>query len=170
MGAAGLFAKERVELLDGTIVTMCPQTSPHAASTYRLQRLLTRAFGDTICTRVQMPIILTDWSEPEPDIAVCAPDPHDYARGHPTPEHVLLVCEVAHSSLAYDRSGKAAAYAASAIPEYWIVDIENRVIHVLTEPEPDQRRYRRESQARDGDMLRAPGGGTLAVSEILPPA
>ena len=49
-----------------------------------------------------------------------------------------------------------------------IVDVEGRVIQVLTEPEPAARGYRRENQARDGDVLHAPGGGTLAVSEILP--
>ena len=109
MGEAGLFADERVELLDGTIVTMCPQNSPHAATTYRLHRLLTRALGDAICIRTQLPVILDDWSEPEPDVAVCAPNPYDYAREHPKAEHVLLICEVASSSLAYDQSEKAAA-------------------------------------------------------------
>ena len=100
---------------------------------------------------------------------MCAPDPYDYARGHPTPEHILLVCEVANSSLAYDLSGKATIYAASAIPEYWIVDVDGRVIHVLSDPEPAQRCYRRESRAHDGEVLHAPGGGSLHVAEILPP-
>jgi Uma2 family endonuclease len=169
IGDAGLFADECVELLDGTIVTMGRQNSPHAATTHRLHRLLVRVLGDTPCVRAQLPIILDDCSEPVPDVAVCKPDPYDYAREHPISEHVLLVCEAAVSSLAYDRSEKAAAYAASGIREYWIVDVENRMIQVLTDPEPAERRYRGERRARDGDMVHAPGGGILAVSEILPP-
>ena len=169
MGEAGLFADERVELLDGTIVTMCPQNSPHAGTVDQLHRLLIRVVDDTIRVRAQLPIILNDWSEPEPDIAVCAPDLYHYAREHPKPEHVLLACEVASSSLAYDQSEKAAAYAASAIPEYWIIDLKDRVIRVLRDPEPTERRYRCESHAREGDMLHTPGGGALSVSEILPP-
>ena len=93
--------------------------------------------------RAQLPIILDDWSEPEPDVAVCAPDPYHYAREHPKPKHVLLICEVAVSSLTFDQTEKAAAYAASGIPAYWIVDVEGRVIQVLADPEPAERRYRR---------------------------
>ena len=168
MGEAGLFARERVELLDGTIVTMCPQNSPHAATTYRLHRLLTRVLGDAVCIRAQLPIILDDWSEPEPDVAVCAADPYDYAREHPTPEHVLLACEVATSSLTYDRSAKASAYAASGIPEYWIIDVESRVVHVLADPDRAASRYGRQAVRRDGDVLSVPGGTAIAVSDVLP--
>ena len=168
MGEAGLFAHERVELLDGTIVTMCPQNSPHAATTYQLHRLLMRVLDDTVCVRAQLPIILDDWSEPEPDVAVCAADPDNYAREHPTPGRVLLVCEVASSSLAYDRSAKSSAYAASGIPEYWIIDVERRVVHVLADPERAASRYGRQVAMRDGDVLRVPGGATLTVAEVLP--
>jgi Uma2 family endonuclease len=169
MGEAGLFANERVELLDGTIVTMSPQSSPHAATVDQLHRLLTRVVAEAIRVRAQLPIVLDDWSEPEPDIAVCAPNPYRYAREHPKAEQVLLVCEVASSSLAYDRSEKAAAYATSAIPAYWIVDVEGRSIHLLSDPSPAERRYRHERELRDGDVLCVPSGQTVAVSEILPP-
>ena len=124
MGEVGLFAHERVELLDGTIVTMTPQSSPHAAVVNRLTRLLVPRLGHTLHGRVQSPIILDDWSEPEPDFVVCRADPHDYASGHPRARDIVLVCEVAISSLAFDRIAKAAAYAVSGIPTYWIVDVE----------------------------------------------
>ncbi len=169
MGEAGLFANECVELLDGTIVTMSPQNSPHAGTVDQLQRLLGGVVRDTMRVRTQLPIILDDWSEPEPDVAVCAPDPYGYTREHPKAPSVVLVCEVAGSSLAHDRSAKAAAYAGSGIPEYWIVDVENRVIYVLTDPDQTGRRYRRERQVGDGENLPALGAGALAVSEILPP-
>jgi Uma2 family endonuclease len=169
MGEAGLFADERVELLDGTIVTMSAQNSPHAGTVDRLHRLLVGAVGEKIRVRAQLPIILDDWSEPEPDVAVCAPDPYDYTREHPAGTQVLLVCEVAISSLAYDRLTKAAAYARSGIAEYWLVDVENRIVFVSSKPSRSEERYRDEVRAHDGDTLRVPGGATLAVSDVLPP-
>ncbi|MEO6029924.1 MAG: Uma2 family endonuclease [Candidatus Binatia bacterium] len=169
MGEAGLFANERVELLDGTIVTMSPQNSPHAGTVDQLHRLLLGIVDPTLRVRAQLPIILDDWSEPEPDVAVCAPDPYNYSREHPKPAEVLLICEVASSSLAYDRAAKAAAYAASHIREYWIVDVVNRAIHILSDPVGAEGRYRGERQVRDGDVIAVPGGATLVVTDILPP-
>ena len=169
MSAAGLFANERVELLDGTIVTMSAQSSPHAGTVHRLHRVLARTFGDAACVRMQAPVVLNDWSEPEPDVTACAADRYDYTRAHPLPTQILLVCEVSLSSLDYDRSEKARAYAASGIPEYWIVDVESRVIHVLADPDPATGRYRREERISEPDTVLAPGGAPLAVADILPP-
>jgi Uma2 family endonuclease len=169
MGEAGLFANERVELLDGTIVTMSPQSSPHAATVARLTRVLIGTLGEKIHVRPQLPVVLDDWSEPEPDLIVCRADSRDYAQGHPQPEDIMLICEVAISSLAYDRTAKTAAYAASGIPEYWIVDVESRVVIVLDDPDPATRRYRRERRVDDVGIVEAPGGTTLAVAQILPP-
>ena len=170
MAAAGLFANERVELLDGTIVTMSPHTNLHAASLHRLGKALARAVGGDLDVRTQLPIVLDDWSEPEPDIVVCRSDPRDYVDGHPRAHHVVLVCEVAVSSLAFDRTEKAALYAASGVPTYWIVDAEARAIIVLADPDPTTRRYRREERREDGGTVLAPGGTALAVDAILPPA
>ena len=168
MGEAGLFAHERVELLDGTIVTMTPQSSPHAAVVNRLTRLLVPRLGHTLHVRVQSPIILDDWSEPEPDFVVCRADPHDYASGHPRARDIVLVCEVAISSLAFDRIAKAAAYAVSGIPTYWIVDVESRVVVVLDDPDPSTRGYRRERRFEEDATLEAPGGTWVAVTDVLP--
>ena len=94
MGEAGLFADERVELLDGEIITMSPQNPPHAGVISRLASVLMRLLGTTVSLRVQLPIVLNDWSEPEPDIALCQPEPDDYEREHPRADQVLLVIEV----------------------------------------------------------------------------
>ena len=169
MGDAGLFADERVELLDGTIVNMAPQTSLHAGTVTRLHRVLSRAVGETAHLRTQLPIVLDDWSEPEPDVAACKPDPFDYTREHPHPSDLLLACEIADSSLAYDRGAKAAAYAASGIREYWLVDLESRTIEVRGDPEPSSRRYRRDTLVREGETLTAPSGAVAAAADILPP-
>lgn len=169
MGEAGLFANERVELLDGTIVTMSAQSSPHAGTVYRLQRVLVGALGEQFAVRSQLPLVLDDWSEPEPDVAVCTLDPRDYFDAHPHPAEVVLVCEVAISSLAYDRAEKAAAYARSAIPAYWIIDVDRRLIHVLTDPDRTARRYEREQTFGENDQVAVPNGRSVAVSTILPP-
>jgi Uma2 family endonuclease len=169
MGEAGLFLEERVELLNGKIMTMSPKNSPHAATVHRLWSLLSRLFGATFHIRVQDPIILGDWSEPEPDIAVCQPDPHDYAREHPRADQVIFVIEVAGSSLSYDRNRKAPVYAASNIPVYWIVNLRDRRVEVRTDPDAAAKRYRSQQLASEGDELSLPGGYTVAVADILPP-
>lgn len=169
MGDAGLFQEERVELLDGEIITMSPKNSPHAATVSRLLAFILRVLGSTVHVRVQDPIILDDWSEPEPDIAVCQPDPYDYAREHPHASQVLLVIEVADTSLPYDRTRKARAYAASGIPACWIVNLRQRRVEVLTDPDPATRRYRKERLLSEVDTLSLPGGQSIAVTDILPP-
>lgn len=168
MADAGLFANERVELLDGTIVTMSPHTTHRAAVLHRLGKALARALADRFDVRTQLPVVLDDWSEPEPDVVVCRADPRDYESAHPCPDDVVLVCEVAVSSLAFDRTRKAAAYAASGIPTYWIVDVDARVIEVRDDPDPTTRRYRRERRFEDGATIDAPGGTPLDVTALLP--
>ncbi|MBI3799837.1 MAG: Uma2 family endonuclease [Deltaproteobacteria bacterium] len=168
MGEAGLFVDKRVELLDGEIITMAPQNPPHAGATGHLTSLLVRLLGATFSVRIQLPIVLDDWSEPEPDVAICRLDPDDYMRAHPKAGDVLLVIEVAEASLSYDRSGKVAAYAGSGIPVYWIVNLVDRRIEALSDPDSAARRYRTEKHAVAGDMLQLPGGVLLAAADILP--
>lgn len=173
MGEAGLFHDERVELLDGEIITLSPQNTPHASTVYRLAHRLEQLIGNTTCIRCQLPIVLNDWSEPEPDIAVCVPDPDDYSRAHPQPGQILLLIEVADASLTYDQSQKAclparqaAAYAANGIPELWIVNLLDRRLEVLTAPATGS--YRQQRYAFAGDGLPLPGRSTIAVADILP--
>jgi Uma2 family endonuclease len=98
MGEAGLFADERVELLDGTIVTMAPNSPLHAGTAGIVHRALAAACS-ALDVRMQSPIVLDDWSEPEPDVAICAPDRYSYTREHPQPDQLLLLVEVAVSDL-----------------------------------------------------------------------
>lgn len=168
MAEVGFFQDERVELLDGEIIAMSPQLSPHAFSVTQLIYLLITTFGSTAVVRGQLPIVLNNWSEPEPDIAICQPDPHKYKHAHPRADQVFLVIEVAESSLRYDRTRKARAYAASGIPEYWIVNLVDRRVEVFTDPDPAARVYRQQRQVSAGDTLPLPGGYTLAVDDILP--
>jgi Uma2 family endonuclease len=168
MAEAGLFRDERVELLDGEIITMSPQNTPHASTVYRLAHRLEQLIGNATCIRCQLPVVLDDWNEPEPDIAVCAPDLDDYSQAHPQPGWILLIIEVADGSSSYDRGQKAVAYAASGIPELWIVNLPDRRIEILNDPDSVTRRYRQQQYAFAGDSLPLPGGSIIAVTDILP--
>jgi len=168
MGEAGLFLGKRVELLDGEIITMPPQNPPHASGLTRVPSVLMRVLGTAVTLRVQLPIVLDDWSEPEPDIAICQPDPDDYMSAHPRADQVLLLIEVADSSLPYDRGRKIPAYARSGIPECWILNLVDRKIELFSDPDPVAQRYRSERQAILGDTLMLPGGITLPAAAILP--
>jgi len=167
MGEAGLFAEERVELLGGEIITMPPQNPSHAGTTSGLGTVVIRLLGANFTVRIQAPIVLNDWSEPEPDIAVCRLDPDSYRHAHPTASDVLLVIEVAETTLAYDRGRKVAAYAGSGIPEYWIVNLIDLRIEVFSAPDPATQLYRRERFVVSGDTLLLPGGVSLAVADVL---
>ena len=167
MWESGLFSDKRVELLDGEIITMPPQNPPHAGITNRIVRVLYRLVGSSFSIRGQAPIVLNDWSEPEPDVTICRFDADDYQYEHPKASDVLVVIEVAKASLTYDRRRKTVAYATSEIPEYWIVNLADRRVEVFNDPDPVAQRYRQERLVFHGDILTLPGGVSLAAAEIL---
>lgn len=169
MAASGVFEGRRVELLDGEVIAMTPQGSGHASAVARILRALAAAIGARASIRPQLPLSLDDHSEPEPDIAVCRPDPRDYAEQHPAPGDVWLVIEVADASLAYDRGPKTIAYARAGIPAFWIVNIPERCLEVLEEPEPALGRYRHRERLEENGTVTLPGGAPIPVSDLLPP-
>ena len=163
MVVAGLFEDERVELLEGVIVEMSPQSPSHAAAIQRLDRVLQRLIGDRASIRVQMPFAAGDLSLPEPDVAVVPPG--DYETAHPA--QALLVIEVADSSLRKDRRLKVEIYARAGVPEYWVVGLFDGLVEVHTEPTAGA--YRRVTPAGRGDRIR-PGAFPdieIAVDDIL---
>ena len=168
MATAGLFADQQVELLEGEVITMSPKLTSHSYAVNRLMYALITAFGSRAIVRVQDPIVLNDRSEPEPDLAVCQAAPGQYKQAHPRADQVLLVIEVADSSLSYDRTRKAKAYAESSISEYWIVNLQDRQIEILTEPLPQSSCYRQQRLVLVGDKLTLPDGSSLAVDDIIP--
>ena len=126
---------ERVELIDGMLVVAEPQSSPHYTAIRLVERALTRAFGEGWDVRTQAPIALDDTSEPEPDVAVVRGDLRDYAEAHPADP--VLVVEVALTSLVSDRVHKSSLYARAGRPEYWIVNLVDRVLEVRRAPAPE---------------------------------
>ena len=126
---------DRVELLEGKIVCMSPQKPFHAASVQRSSRLLFKLLGDRAEIRIQLPVILGDDSEPEPDIAVVRFDDNEYSFRHPEAADIYLLIEVADSTIAKDRQQKARIYAKNQVLEYWILDVQKRQVYVFRQPD-----------------------------------
>lgn len=147
MVESGALEGARVELLEGVIVDMSPQGTEHAAATEVLAQLLRAALGDRARVREEKPFAAGDDSEPEPDIAVVpAGDPF---AGHP--DRAFLIVEVADSSLRKDRRTKPAVYARAEVTEYWVVNLQDRVVEIHLEPHGG--RYTRTVVARSGDEI-----------------
>lgn len=137
MIATGILTEEnRVELIRGEILSKMPVGDPHMACVNRLNRLFTRLLGDDAIVSVQNPVRLPD-SEPEPDLALLRPKDDFYESGKPEPGDVLLIIEVAESSIEFDRDVKGPLYAESGIGEYWIVDLNASRVEVRRGPQPD---------------------------------
>ena len=138
MGEAGILREgDRVELIRGEIVEMSPISPRHAAFADNLTRLLARRLPDSAIVRVQGPVALSDDTEPQPDLTVLVRRDVPYKDREAWAEDAVLVIEVAHSSLAYDRSIKRSVYAEAGIPEYWVVDCAAETIEVHRGPSAD---------------------------------
>ena len=122
---------DKIELLGGQLCVSEPQNSPHARAISLGLEAIQRALAPGWHVRVQLPIALDDESEPEPDLAVVSGGPRDYTD-HPT--RPALVVEIADSRLALDREHKGSLYARARLPEYWIVNLVDRVLEVHREP------------------------------------
>ncbi|MGB3291506.1 MAG: Uma2 family endonuclease [Phormidesmis sp.] len=132
-----LSATERTELINGQIMTMAAKSAAHASAGSIINHFLTGLLGEKAFIQSHNPVQLNDCSEPEPDIAVVRLDPLFYSTRHPVPEDVLLLIEVADSSLQYDLEVKAPMYAAAGIADYWILDVIERELHVFRQPVGD---------------------------------
>jgi len=129
-----LTTDDMVELIEGQILQMSPQNPPHAATTQRTWKYLSRLLIDKADLRVQLPITLLPTSEPEPDIAVVRFDSRDYLDSHPTPDDIFLLLEVADNTLNKDCNQKARTYAKAKIADYWVLDVNRHQIYVFREP------------------------------------
>lgn len=161
---------ERVELLAGQIVKMTAKGTSHSAATTRTEKLLEARLGERVLVRVQEPVHLSDFSEPEPDIAVVIFDPLYYEDHHPAPSEVYLIIEVADTSLTRDTEFKARLYSQAGITDYWVLDVNARQLYVFREP--SQNGYQSElilAETRTISPLAFPNV-TITVSEMLSPS
>ncbi|UFP95226.1 Uma2 family endonuclease [Gloeobacter morelensis MG652769] len=98
--------------------------------------LLTAAFAQ-FEVFTDRPVSLEERNQPSPDVCVARGELKDYLERHPRPEDLLLVVEVADSSLGFDLGAKAAAYARAGVPTYWVLDVQGRALHVHEEASSD---------------------------------
>lgn len=162
MVALGMFDSERIELLRGLLVKMSPIGWLHNRVTAWLTEQMILQLDRTYEVRTQGSFAASDWSEPEPDVAIAR---KDYGI-RDLPSELLLVIEVAESSLVRDRTTKLSIYAEATVPEYWIVDLVSSTVEVYTQPSGSS--YARLETLRDGDTLRPVllPSVLIAVSEL----
>ena len=148
----GVFAdSDRYELINGEIIAMSPIGRKHAACVNRLVATFTHKFGSQVVLSVQNSIQLANKLQPQPDIAVLKYRDDFYEDALPTPADILLIIEVADSSLEYDRDVKANLYAAAEIPQMWLFDVNTKMITGFSQP--SELGYKQIYRYTQGDRL-----------------
>ena len=136
LGELGFFDGKRVELIRGEVLEMSPINIAHARGVGFVSDALTLVFALGCYVNVQQPFSVPSaapGTEPQPDVSVI-PGSRRTASGHPT--QAALLIEVADSTLFYDTTTKAQLYAEVGVPEYWVLDLNGRVLHVFRDPQP----------------------------------
>lgn len=160
---------ERVELIEGEIIVMAPIGPGHSGEVNRLTHRFSHPDNDRFIVHVKNPVQLGDGSELEPDVALLRYRDDYYGTAHPTPADVLLVIEVAYSSLEYDREVKAHLYGRAGVPETWVKNLPEDCIERFTEPGPEG--YAQHTVHRRGETLTPVSlpDLELPVDILLPP-
>jgi len=141
IGAAGVFREDdRIELIEGELVKMAPIGGKHLRLVNVLSGILAREAGAAAVVSTQNPVSLPPDNEPQPDIALLTPDFAD-RDDIPSARDVLLIVEVADTTLVYDRDTKVPLYGRLGIPEVWVVDAQTETVSIYLEPGP--KGYRR---------------------------
>jgi hypothetical protein len=152
MVAAGVWRDdERIELIEGDIVDMAPIGGAHAWAVTRASELLREIAADRAILWVQLPVVLGDRSQPQPDLALIRHRAGGYAEALPAAGDILLVVEVSDTTIDYDRGTKMRLYAGHGLPEYWILDLPQRRVEVFRGPGPSG--YAQRTQARDEEKI-----------------
>lgn len=124
---------EKAEIIEGELIQKMPIGDRHAFTVDNLNRFFVKSVSDDILVRVQNPVRLSEFNEPEPDFVLADLTKYDGKR-HPRPEETLLIVKVSDTTLKYDRDTKLALYAEAEIPEVWIVNLKNDIIEVHQKP------------------------------------
>ncbi len=162
------------ELLNGVIVAKMPQNSPHAGTSGKLEKRLWKILPDDWLLRAQKPVTIPgSESEPEPDVVICLGPDTRYDKQHPHPKDVALVVEVSDTSLGRDAGTKLQIYAGAKIPEYWIINVNDRRVEVYTQPKGGKKpEYKQRKAYRDDEdvpvVLNGKELGRIPVKELLP--
>jgi Uma2 family endonuclease len=138
MVATGVLTQyDRVELIDGDILNMPPIRLHHSSVTARLNKLFVLSVGDSAIVSPGGSVKLGDYSVPQPDLMLLKPRDDFYSGQIPTAPDVLLLVEISDSSLAFDQGAKRALYARHGVAEYWVIDIQDKRVHIYFEPTVD---------------------------------
>lgn len=176
LGEIGVLTEDdRVELLDGWIVPKMNHNPKHDGTVELVDEVLSEQLPAGWRVRTQSSVRAVR-SEPEPDLAVVRGRARDRKRmtEHPGKDDIALVIEVADSSRSRDRGLKAKIYARTGLPIYWIVNLVDNQLEVLSEPSGPTRspRYRKRETFLPGDSVPLViEGRTIAmvpVQELLP--
>lgn len=124
---------DRVELLEGHLVPKMPTNPEHDGAVQAVADAFYARRPAGWCYRVQSAVRLAD-SEPLPDLAVVRAPASTYRTRHPVPADIGLLIEVANTSLPRDTQDKARVYATAGVPEYWVIDVTNRVVIAYRQP------------------------------------
>lgn len=167
MAEVGVLSEDdHLELIDGEIVQMTPADPRHASAVTRMIEI----FGllrDRAMARGQCSVHLAEHSLPEPDVALVRRRRDEYSRSHPQPEDILLLAEVARTSLRTDRERKGPLYARYGVPEYWIVNLADDVLEVYREPGEEGYALRRLLRAGERVAPLAFPDFEVAVADLL---
>ena len=144
----GFFEGQRIELIEGEIVEMAAQSNLHAISIEKSRETLAAVFGVLFWIRVQMSLDLSPLSIIDPDIAVVDGAVRSHL-GKPNPTTARLIVEVSETTLRYDRKTKGSLYAKAQIADYWIVNLEKRLLEVYRDPQPDEKAKGRHRNGED---------------------
>lgn len=168
----GFFAGQRFELIDGELVDKMGQNPQHASAIRRISKWLRSIFGEDR-VQVQLPIEALgedrDRSVPEPDVAVLGELKPEYARRHRRGDELLLVVEVADTSASFDLTRKAVLYASSGVPEYWVLDLNRRMLVVHRQPDGVQYRLI-QTLSEDEAISVLNRAENVKIGELLPTA
>lgn len=168
LGAAGVLnADSRVELIDGELIDMAPVDSLHASVVNALSMLFARQAADRAIVSTQNPVSLPPTSEPQPDIALLQPRSDGYRNALPTADDVLLLVEVADTTLAYDRTEKLSLYAKRRIREVWIVNLPDRALEMYRDPRDGKYRTKLEQLSSGCASPEALPAVFVELSELL---
>ena len=168
MARTGLIGPdEHVELIEGEVIRMPPIGDRHGGAVEELTELLVQAVAGRARVRCQMPVALSNYSEPQPDFAVMRPRKDRNDRAHPSATDVFLIVEISYSTVRYDLDVKVPLYARHGVPEVWVIDLKHHKLHFFRALAEGT--YREITSVSDGSLTVVPGvaGATVDLSEIL---
>lgn len=173
INSTGAFAGRRPMLIRGALLERGPMNEPHATALEKTTEWLRLAFGPGWRVRGQLPLVLGLETDPLPDLAVLRGDSLNPVRSHPNTAE--LVVEISDTTLTDDMTEMAELYATASIPEYWVLDLNARVLHVYRDPQPLPNNLGAVAYqthltlgAADGVQPLAAPGHTISVANLLP--